>query len=130
MQIQLCPHNANPRACPTCYRLNLQQQAAQPKPAQNPAINPNIPMGQTLSLEEAIARSQANAQIRARPTAAPSAGAGNAPAFREPYSSAKAPPVVRPDKIWEPEGEAQPQIIDRQPTHPHADKSTVKVTKV
>lgn len=124
MPIELCPHKMNPIACPTCFRTKQ----AQPKPkAANPDIRPGVPMGQTVSMEQAIASaSRAAAKTRGAPTVAVASG----PVMKDPHSSGNAAPPPEahdPNKVWEPPARAS--IIDKQPRHPYADQSKVSVLK-
>jgi hypothetical protein len=108
-----------------CYRINLNAPKQQ-APAQNPIINPNMQQGKVLSLEEAQARASVAVQaIRRAPAAAGGGGAG--PALQAPYSSTSPPPPANSDVVWEPP--AHDQLMDRQPTHPHAEKSVIKALR-
>lgn len=46
---KLCPHKANPNACPLCYQMNLRKKAAQPPP-QRTSLDPQISKGPVVNV--------------------------------------------------------------------------------
>jgi hypothetical protein len=106
MAIDLCPHKANPKACPTCYRLK----PPPPKPQiSNIPVIPGVPMGQVMPMSDAIQRAM---QQRASQTPVQVA---NGKQMKEPFHSGNAAPPPEPPQ--------RPQLIDWQPVHPNLDKS-------
>jgi hypothetical protein len=119
IQIELCPHRANPKACPLCYRLK----PPDPKPTHHAAAS-LIPTGTVIPIGEATLRATQNA-ARARINNQVGVGA-NVKVLKEPYSSANLaspPDAYSEDKVWQPP--AHPSQIDSRPVHPHLNESKV-----
>jgi hypothetical protein len=116
-EVALCPHRANPKACPLCYRL------APPAPKPTAPVQASlIPVGQVIPIGEATMRATQNA-ARMRINQ-PAAFAANTRVLREPFQSANlAPPpdAFSPDTLWEPPD--HPSQIDTRPVHPHLHES-------
>jgi hypothetical protein len=122
IQIPLCPHKMNVNSCPTCFR---NKPVAVAKPKEAPGIKPGIAVGYVMPIGEATMRAtQRAAAIAATPVAS------GGKAFREPYrSSTGVPPPEAYDhnKVWKPK--EREELIDRLPTHPHANEGKAQVLK-
>jgi hypothetical protein len=117
--VQLCPHGTNPKACPTCFRI----QPPPPKPADGlppGVVRPGIPLGNVVSMADAVLNASRVAAQRAPNI---KRADGSTVTMKEPYSSAnRAPPpeAYDPSKPWIPPEHAE--VADRVPVHPHRDE--------
>ncbi len=117
--IQLCPHKANPRACPTCYR----NKPAEAKPAV-PTVTPGIAQGYVMPIGEATQRATQGRAVAAPVHAAPGKE------FKAPHSTSRGTATAEAhskDELWKPEKHGD--IIDRLPRHPHANEGKPQVLK-
>jgi hypothetical protein len=120
MPIELCIHKANPKACPTCFRLT----PPKPKdPVPNPAVRQGVPMAPVMGVGEATMRATQRAAAMQTPIMAPA----NNRTYKEPFSSghhSPPPEAFNPEKLWSPP--VRKDLIDQQPRHPHIDKSVMR----
>ena len=119
--VPLCPHGTNPKACPVCFRI----QPAAPKPTDGlppGVIRPGIPLGNVVSMADAMLNASRVAAQRAAPVV--TRADGSQVVMKEPYSSANrgapTPEAYSSTEEWKPP--VHPELSERQPVHPHKDE--------
>lgn len=122
MAPNLCPHKANPLACPQCYQMNLRKKAAQPPP-QRVSLDPQITKGkvvnaatdlvaQQLAARKAQAMQNVDAKIAGKPqlAAAQSAPMPPPPMPQQPQTN----PHTMPRHMRQ-QSQAEVQVEDGEP---------------
>lgn len=120
MAIELCPHNMNPRSCPSCW----QAAAAAPQPKKEATNAVNFPTtDNVMPLGEAVLRSTQGAEARARAAAIASKMKVEA-GRKDPIRIEDEPDQYGKNGMWEPK--ERKQLIDSLPKHPHANEGSVQ----
>jgi hypothetical protein len=117
--MQLCPHKANPTACPLCYQINSKLKAKQP-PAQRTSLDPQIAKGKVVNVA-ADAVSQALIARKAAAMQAVETKVGATPALAQ-AAAASLPPAQPPPR----RAPAITSGYQRQDVNPHAGSSRTR----
>jgi len=152
--MELCPHKANPRACPLCYHKKPAAPKEQPRQfigQQTPrgkVVAQNNPVIDALSQRKLAAIDKMLGDPKLATARASAAAAQPVPVKVRPAASVMSPTIVQdvnphempsmPQSEGEPEGELDvatlermfpkhASIIDRQPVHPEANHTPTNI---